>query len=170
MRNDLLQNLSERFLEYQYLRQEGAYHAALKRMVEIYHCLPQLDKAARRKWTEQIQRETLPDEFIVALKVGIEEDAERIRKILAYGTIWNADEVLLVLTMRIEIDLALSFLNEYCSQKVTVTTSDIDEQIVDISKTKENRHAFEVATNLMNKNWGLPIQSKWLSRDFSDTS
>ncbi len=165
MQSDLGKELSERFIEYQHFRNEGAYHAALKRLAEISHCIPQLDRPERSKWAERLRKEALTEEIIRAVKDGMEEDAQRIRRIFSHGSVWNDEEILLVLTIRIQIDLALAFLNERAV--VTVATDDIDEQMVHISKTSQNRRSFEVAIKLINANWGLPIRSKWLRKDLS---
>lgn len=143
------------------MRQVGDPHAAATRLAEIVHCLPMLRKASRQKWTERLQIETLPDDFIQAIKVGLENDVQRIRRVLSIGTTWNGEEILLVLTLRIQVDLGVAFLNDWCSVEVKTNTADIDECIVRLSKTREHKRHFAESIGLMKKNWGLPINSRW---------
>ena len=162
MRDNFKANLSERFIEYQYFFSERAYYPALKRLAQIYHCLPKMDKAERVKWEARLGEATVTREFIAAAKTGMAEELSQIRQILSVGSTWNDDEILLILTMRIQIDLALSFVAEHSLRKVTIVTDDIDESIKRIAVSKENARAFDMAVALIKKNWGLPITSRWL--------
>jgi hypothetical protein len=162
----LEEELQESFRFYKKLLGAGVYYNALTYLAEIFHCLPALDDASDRRWTNTLRSEKLSAETLNAAIAGIEKDAQIIRRILSVGAVWNDDEILLVLTKRVQIDLLLVFLTEFCSYDRTVNIGDIDERINSISQTKENKHTFEEARNLMKKNWGLPIKSKWLSTEF----
>ena len=156
----------ERFREYEYLWPAGEYYGAAKRLAELSHCLSGLSDDARNDWSERIKffASPMPEGAITVLENGLVGDAERIRRILSIGSRWNEDEVLLVLGMRIEIDLMLSFLSEYCSYNVTapLPIEYIDERLVELAKSKEHKRHFRWAIDMMKKNWGLPIDSKWL--------
>src|SRR5687767_13273306 len=102
MQDDLKANLSERYIEYQYFRSERAYYPALKRLAEIYHCLPKMDKAERVKWDALLRETVLTPDFISATRTGMADEVTQIRHILAVGSTWNDDEILLILTIRIQ--------------------------------------------------------------------
>jgi hypothetical protein len=156
------EKLQESFRFANELFKAGAYHSALNSLAEIFHCLPILDSSTRRRWENRLRSQKLSVETLNAGFVGIEEEVRIIRRILSIGTVWNGDEILLVLMKRIEIDLLLTFLTEFCSYHEAVSLDYIDERIKSIAETKENKHTFEEAKGLMRKNWGLPINSKWL--------
>ena len=166
MKIQLQAELQERFRFSNELLQAGEYHSALNYLAEIFHCLSALDEESQRQWTASLMSEKLSPEMLNAGVEGIEQEAQIIRRILSVGTVWNGEEILLVLTKRIQIDLLLDFLTEFCSYDRTVSIDDIDERLNSIAQSKENKHSFEESRNLMKENWGLPINSKWLSTEF----
>jgi len=164
---NLNESFNERLQLYEHLWQEGAPYSAVKRLAEIFYCLPQLDEAGRAKWMDQLWKEALPDNVVQVVVAGIEKDAQRIRRILSVGSKWNDDELLLVLQLKIEIEMLLAFLKRRYSHIPSSSFDDIDEDLTRIARSKENKRDFERAVSLMVKNWGLPIDIKWLRSDLS---
>jgi hypothetical protein len=157
--------LNHRFSFYKDLLQAGEYHSALTYLAAISHCVPKLDTAAQSKWVDFLRKEHPSEDAIRAAGIGIEKAAQIIRRILSIGTKWNDDEILLVLQKRIEIDLLLHFLNECCSRQLSIPLDDVDEAILHLANSKENKRDFKLVVNQIKKNWGLPIESKWLKED-----
>ena len=162
MNYQIEEELQESFRFANELLKASAYHSALNYFAEIFHCLPLLDNSTRRRWENNLRSQKLSVETLNAGFVGIEEQVRIIRRILSIGTVWNGDEILLVLTKRVQMELLLTFLTEFFSYDETVSLDDIDKRINSIAETKENKHTFEEAKRLMRKNWGLPINSEWM--------
>lgn len=160
---DLEAQLDERFEWYLSLQQTGVHYSALKRIAEIFNCLPKLAGEQQKRWIERVSREMLLHDVVKATEDGIENDAQRIRRILSFGTKWNSDELLLVVQLKIEIEMVIALLNHYSQTVVSIASyKDIDEDIVEIANSKENARAFDMAVSLMRRNWGLPLSSRWL--------
>jgi hypothetical protein len=162
----LEETFTGRFREYEYLWQAGEYYGAAKRLAELSHCVSGLNADARNDWSERIKffASSMLKERSWALEDGLVGDAERIRRILSIGSRWNGEEILLVLGMRIEIDLMLSFLREHRPHHASppLPLEYIDERLIELGKSKEHGPHFRWAIEMMKKNWGLPIDSRWL--------
>jgi hypothetical protein len=155
----------ERLLEYSYLMQGGAYFGAVSRLAEIENCLPLLSKGLQAKWKERISKEVLSEDVLHELKIEIEKAIKKIKRILAFGTKWQYEELLLVWTIRIQIEMLLCFLSErHQLTECNFSLEDVDEAMIEVAKSKINKQNLQIATNLMKKNWGLPINSQWLEK------
>ncbi len=168
---DLEKAFDESFLWYSNLMQGGAYFGALSKLAEMENCLPQLSKGLQAKWREQINKEVLSEDAIRELKVEIEKAIEKIRRILSFGTKWEPEELLLVWTIRIQIEMLLHFLNE--RHEITEHNSsleEIDEAMLQVAKSKINKQGVQSATALIKRNWGLPISSRWLDPAITTTN
>ena len=160
---ELEEAFNQSFLEYSYLMQGGAYFGAVSKLAEMENCLPLLSKGLQAKWREQISKEILSEDVIRELKVEIEKAVEKIKRILSFGTKWQYEELLLVWTIRIQIEMLLRFLSErHWLTERNFSLEDIDEAMLEVAKSKINKQNLQIATNLMKKNWGLPINSRWL--------
>jgi hypothetical protein len=168
MKNEMNPNLEERLEEffqwYKSLLQGGEYYGAVKRLAEIAHCLPRLHKAAQMSWKDRLRKEPLPEDVIQIVKTGIEKDIQQVKRILSVGTKWTVEEIALVISNRIDVDLVSFFLNEYCFLNLTIRLEDVDKAILRLAETKENNYDFRIAVSVLKKNWGLPIDNHWLGR------
>jgi hypothetical protein len=86
------------------------------------------------------------------------KQAQIIRRILSIGTKWNDDEILLVLQKRIEIDLLLLFLDECCSRQLSIPLEDVDEAILHLANSRENKRDFKLVVNQMKKTGGCQLK------------
>ena len=86
-----------------------------------------------------------------------------MRKILSVGGRYHEEEIVLLLTLRIQLELVITFLNDHLSMRYTGVLHDIDEELSTLSESSTNGRAFRRATSLIKSNWGLPINSEWLS-------
>ena len=154
--------LEERFTEYKVLLKAKECYGAILRLAEIFNCLSQIEEPFYSKWTERLQSEQLQDEVIQTALVGLERNAERIRRVLSVGDVWNEDEILLILTKRIQIEMLLQFLKEIYSHSMEVFLDDIDRKVEEISASKQNGRTYKLVVAQLKRNWGLPIDSKWL--------
>lgn len=154
--------LQEIFDEYESLLRVGEYYGAVLRLALISSCLPNLDDELSKEWTNRLKKELLAQDVIKAAEAGIRRDEQKIRKILAIGTRWNDDEILLVLSDREGMEMVANYLKKRCLREVELRVEDIDEQIAQLSSSRENKRAFKRAADLMRKNADLPISRQWL--------
>lgn len=168
MNSSLAAKLDETFCSYKNLSDEAAWYSAIQRLAEIFHCVSKLPKDEQVEWTIRIQNERLSDLALQEAKSGWRKDVQRIRRILSIGSRWNAEEILLIVQTRIELDLMFDFLTHRRSAESNVGLDDIDEAIVALSKSKEHQGDFKWAVGVMQKNWGLPIESRWLTELHQD--
>ncbi len=160
---DLEETFNEYFLDYTEFIQGGSYFTAVSKLAEIENCLPQLNKGLQAKWKDRISKEVLSEDVIRALKIEIEVAIQEIRRILSFGTKWQFEELIVVWTRRIQIEMILHFLSErHQLTERDFSLEDVDEAMLEVAKSKINKQNLQIATNLMKKNWGLPINSRWL--------
>jgi hypothetical protein len=139
MNSSLAKKLDERFCWYKKLSDEAAWYSAFECLAEIFHCISKLPKDEQDAWTTRIQNEPLSDLALQEVKSGSRKDVQRIRRILSIGSRWNAEEILLIVQTRIELDLVFDFLNHLLSAESKVALDDIDEAIVALAKSKEHQ-------------------------------
>jgi hypothetical protein len=162
MNSKFAHQLEERFQWYRKFVEERAWHSAVIKLAEISHCLPYLPKDEQRAWTQRIRDEAVSVKGLAEAEAEIWAQVDRIRRILSIGNRWNAEEILLVLQTRIEIELSLEFLNKCLAIESAISLQDIDRDIEALSKSESHRSHFTWAVRKMKQNWGLPIHSKWL--------
>jgi hypothetical protein len=154
---DLKKLLNEKFSEYMFFKSYEDTLGAFFRLGEIYNCVPRLEKEERSHWLEVIRKEKLNEQQIQLIKSDLERKVKEMEKLLAVFSDWIFEEIVLILTIRIYVDLAIALLNELGYLEESFDLKDIDAGIRDISKSKSSKHDFEASVNSIRKNWGLPI-------------
>jgi hypothetical protein len=113
------------------------------------------------------------DEFVMDLRLRVDPNVicdaaaeaiailRRIMHILSIGTKFDEDELLLVLTLRIQIELVAEVLTIFCIDAEEIALRRVDEELREIAKSKENRRAFASAFGLLKKNCGIPVENQW---------
>jgi hypothetical protein len=82
------------------------------------------------------------------------DKADRLRRILAHGARFESEELVLALTLRVEIAAALRCAVAFAQDSVlNVDLSDCDEALVKIANSSPNRNAYRKAISLIEKNW-----------------
>lgn len=165
MSHSLEKELNERFSEYIELTKVGMHFNAMMNLVQIHHCLPIMDIETRSKWSEKLKQARPNEEALKAAELAVDREVKYIERVLSIGTIWNDDEILLVLQQRIYIDMFLDYYRDFTGRDVPISVSKADELIVSVARTKENRRSYEIAIRLMKKNWSF-VRSKWLDDKF----
>jgi len=173
MKSNLAKQLVQRFRWYKELFEEGAWTSAVTRLAEIYHCASNLPKNEQALWIARIRDEGLSDDAIKEVEAGIRKKIQRLRKIVSTGNRWTAEEILLVVQKRIELEMLFAFLSDEFPAETMASLDEIDQSIVTLSNSKEHGRHFAWARRKMRQNWGLPIRSKWLretkgAREFAD--
>ncbi len=162
---DLEKSFQSLLKEYNELIAVQEHYAAASRLAQIFHCLKNTNQNFKDKWFEKLANISFSDAAVKAIKTRINKGAQRIKHVLSIGSTWNDDEVLMILQQRIFIDLFDEFFRELYKIDLQLPCEEIDDLIISTAKTQGNKQAFLSAIRLMQKNWGLPIESKWL--DFS---
>jgi hypothetical protein len=124
-----------------------------------------MDSKSYSYWDDVFSSLNLTEDHLAKGESGIVRDVKYIEKIMSIGEEWNDDEILLVLQQRIFIDLFIAFYQERLARKISVDLTDADRQILCGARMQKNRQSYETAIRQMKKNWGLPINSKWLDED-----
>lgn len=163
---NLEEGLNDRFSEYLRLIPIAEPYLAIANLVQIHHCLSAMDAHSRTKWDERLNQLQLTEEVLKAAELGVDRDVKYIERVLSIGTIWNDDEILLVLQQRIFVDLFLDFYRYRFNREIPLDLDRADRLIKSVARTPENKRSYEIAIRLMKKNWGLPIRSKWLNEEF----
>lgn len=87
---------------------------------------------------------------------------QQLLHIVSIGDRFNEDEILLLLTMRFELSLVNKILQLNNIKIENYNSDDIDEKIDKIKNNKKNLKSFNIALNLMNKNWEVAMMdSPW---------
>ncbi len=85
-----------------------------------------------------------------------------MRRVLSVGSSFGVEEIILLLTLRIESHLVEQFLYESEGIASIVRWDDIDARLSSLAKSKEHRQLFRASQDQVQRNWGIPLVSKWL--------
>src|SRR5690349_5806069 len=97
-------NFEKEFYLYQEHLRESAWYSAAVVLAEIFHASATLRGEQRAAWQSRIDAE-LTERFLGEVRKGKEEQVQRIRRILSVGSEWTAEEVLLLMMMRVNVKL-----------------------------------------------------------------
>ena len=153
----------DRFKEYIELKEANEYYGAISILAQMLKSLPILSKSKQSEWARRLNSEPISEEIIEAVLVGINRDVNRLKRILSVGSRFNDDEIVLVLTLRYQIEVIMSFLFENCSLKTDISLDDIDSVIQSMARSNENKRAFGEAINQIKRNSRLPFDNKLLN-------
>lgn len=137
-------------------------YASSMRLVQIFHSLNYLHESQKRFWLSRLIQQEFTELSIEIIQSRLKEDIQYISHVLSIGEKWETEEILLILQQRIMIDLFIEFFLNLHGRLIKLEMKDIDYLIKSTSKTKLNRNSFESAISLIKKNWGIPLNSRWL--------
>jgi len=89
------------------------------------------------------------------------QNISRVERMLGIGTTFLYEELMLALTVRVELGLLCEF---FIDRGIALEFSpgSFDEKLLEVSRRKENVVAFRSAQAAAKRNWGVPVQSPWL--------
>lgn len=148
---------------------EGAWYSAAVALAEIFHASVRLSGKQRAAWQSRVNEE-LNEELLSEARKGQEQQIERIRRILSVGSEWTAEEVLLLMLLRVNIKLFSDFLGSSVQVESMVHLADIDDQLATLAKSKHHADHFRWALQRMQKTAPFDVESVWrslLNRDQS---
>ena len=161
--SDVTENLLQnRWTEYQRLLEACASYAALVRLAEIDNVLSQdgMPWPISHKWSLIVQEETIPDEMYRKALAEAEQNVLRLKRTLSAGTNFTYEEMVLAITLRVELQLFSEFfLKRRGAIEFAVDLA--DEDLREVSRHSQNVSAFCSAKAVARGNWGIPIRSSW---------
>jgi len=161
--SDVTENLLQnRWTEYQRLLEVRASYAALVRLAEMDNVLSQegTTRSISRKWILIVQKEMIPDEvYRKALAEG-EQNVSRLKRMLSVGTNFTYEEMVLAITLRVELQLLAELLLKRRGE-IEFAPDLADEDLREVSGYSQNVSAFRAAKATAKRNWGAPIRSSW---------
>lgn len=163
MSDGIQRTLLERWAEYQRLLEAGASYAALVRLGEIDNVLHHQDGdyVVFRKWRQNAADIELSEELASAALAEAREKASRVMRVVSVGTKFTYEELLYVITLRIELQLLSEFLHRR-GVPAGLDRLPCDVNLRNVARSRENISAFRSAQAAAKRNWGLPIRSEWL--------
>jgi hypothetical protein len=155
--------LEERWAQYIRLREQQAHYAAFVRLAEIANCLRygKLSPQIRLKWTQRVAQPDLTQEIIKSIEVEAQNGMDRIQRIVGTGALIE-DEALLVITLGVQLEVLLVYLKERGARS-SLDLGRVDALLQTMASEPENLAVYRSALRAAKQNWGLPLQSKWLS-------
>jgi hypothetical protein len=154
--------LEKHFRSYQELLLEQAWYSAAVSLAEIFHASAALPAAQRAPWQSRIKEE-LSEKFLQEVRMGLEQNIQRIRRILSVGSEWTGEEILLLIQMRINIELLLDFLGNAVAVESLVHLKHIDDQLSTLEKSSNHADHFRWALRRMKRTAVFDIEYVWQS-------
>jgi hypothetical protein len=170
MTSDRGKDLEERFDLYRSHLRERAWYIAATYLAEISYRSASLRGAQRAAWNSRIEKEELLEEFLREVRLGLGKSIKRIYRVLSIGTEWTGEEILLVMTLRIEIKLVSNFLENAIPVELLGHLKQIDEQLAFLEQSENHSRHFECGLRQMKKHWMSDIESIWRSLIAADQS
>jgi hypothetical protein len=159
------QPVSDRWAEFERLYKAGATYSAFTRLGEIENYLGHRSPkgAPAEKWRTRLREVRLSDADVGKARGGALESLERLTRMTSVGTRFSYEELLLAITMRVELEVFADFLKKR-SLAVDLDTAAVDRDLVDLARSGENAATFRSAQNAARTNWGIPLKSSWLEK------
>ena len=85
----------------------------------------------------------------------------RVLRVLSIGTEFQWEELVLVLTLRVQLDLALAVMDLFGVDATSFDLTTLDSDLREVALSKQNRRYFMTALATMRRNWGIPIFDRW---------
>lgn len=162
MSEDLERLLDDKYDQYLSFGRGAPIYPAIRILAEVFRCVSKLDASRQKVWRDRIDAEELDDDALAAISAELDRQIFRVRRLLSIGDVWIFEEIVLLLTLRIEIELVIDFLlaRGYISQCPDL--KGVDTKLYKISREKSNKQAYAESRRAIRSNWGLPISSQFL--------
>jgi hypothetical protein len=163
---DLAKAIEERWADYLRLSREGAIYSASVRLAEIAHCLrfAHLAPELALKWSGILEAVVMSSDMIQSIRNEAQRRVERLNRMLGGGSPVAYEEMLLLVTIRVELEVLLAYLAERGVGDLSGVGS-LDEDLSAAVRSPQNSVAYFSAQQSARKNWGLPLRSKWLGTE-----
>jgi hypothetical protein len=139
---------------------QGAWYGAAVSLAEISYARARLPAEQRAAWQLRIKGE-LTEQFLQEVRIGLEQNIERIRRILSVGSEWTAGEILLLMEERINIELLFDFLGSAAAVEALVHLKQIDAELSSLAKSRNHNDHFSWALKQMKKTAVFDVERVW---------
>lgn len=161
--SDVTENLLQgRWTEYQRLLEVRASYAPLVRLAEIDNVLSQegVPRPISHKWALIVQEEKIPDEMYRKALAEAEQNVSRLKRMLSAETNFTYEEMVLAITLRVELQLLAEFLLKRRGA-IEFAPDLADKDLREVAGNSQNVSALRSAKAAAKRNWGIPIRSSW---------
>jgi hypothetical protein len=157
------QLLAQRWARYEEYKGSGAAYSALVRLDEIINVLRHggVSEPVARKWNVAARQVEVSDEMYRQTVTEAKQNISRVQRMLGVGTTFLYEELMLALTVRVELGLLCEFFIDR-GIPLEFSADSFDEKLLEVSGRKENVVAFRSAQAAAKRNWGVPIRSPWV--------
>jgi hypothetical protein len=134
--------------------------AALSAVVKLGEVLAVADEADRPRASDAVRGHVTAATLEAAATeaVGVRGRALRV---LSVGTTFTWEELVLVLTMRIELELASLVMALFGVDTGAFNLSTLDAELSKVALSAENRGRFASALASIRRNWNVTVVDRW---------
>lgn len=150
---------ASKLAEYERWLEEGATTTAIVTLGEALRC----EEGEARAQLVATMRSRVPATALAEAGVDATDYWRRSMRIMSIGTEWDEDELLLVLTFRMNMEAILDVLKEFGIEAESIDLGQVDAELRRIATTKENRRAYARAISMLRKNSDWPRLEEWLA-------
>ncbi len=163
MRKECEGVLAERWAEFERLYREGSIYSAIVRLGEIYNYLQHTTSSrdVTQHWGDILRGVQLSKEDLTKAERNAKDNLERLKRMISVGTNFAYEELLLAVTMRVELQLFAEFLASR-GLAVSVDATCLDEDLLDLAASTNTSSIFGSAQSAAKRNWGIDLDSPWL--------
>lgn len=140
----------------------GATYSGFIRLGEVLRfVLVHTGGEARESWRETILKKARQADLATVRQDAI-SSAGRISRLLSTSGAYDIYDIVLLLTLRIQLESAESLLAALGHAMIQLPPS-VDDDIRALRAAKQNRQRYQTALGMLRRNWGFPIESVWLA-------
>jgi hypothetical protein len=154
-----------RLRECEEIARMGASFRAIARLGEVLAFAETIYRPSderRRRVMKEILKIGTPTVRDKALQEAAEGWA-RVEQVLNIGSVYDSDEILLVVTERVMIQFALPVF-QFLDAPLALDIAAADERMREIAgSSKKHRGAFLGSVDAMQRHWIVPIENRWTS-------
>lgn len=154
--------MSDVWAEYEKFRSDGEIYTAVTRLAALENVLfsGTLEISVEDRWRDRIRNENFSSKEMQTVVHRSKAAAERLQRILDVAGSFQYEELMLLLTLRIELELVNDLFTRRTGS-VAVEMKAVDDEIFDVAQSKTHSSTFAKAQVSVRRNWGLPIQTRW---------
>lgn len=142
--------------EYRVLVDRGSAGSAFVRLGEAWVSIPSGDDASREFIRGLVDAESAD----AAVRDAVTK-RKRAEHVLSIGSSFNQDEMVLLLTLRTEIELIARVLRLFGKDVTALRLDAIDARLSEAALDSGNRSALRSALASLRRNWKVPVVDVW---------
>jgi len=160
MSQDTCDRLNDLYREFvQSADKTDAFNAAV-RLGEIWNCAQTMPNRVGEQWKQKVDDAWTLIRSPESIGPELADRLRRIQRMVGFGAKFQYEELVAIISDRVEIDLVLELLPEISDLDWSAIER-LDQSIKSLAASPENRQPFRSAQNAVSKNWGSPIRH-WL--------